>query len=206
MSALEKEIEEKVEEVLHTKTVEKATAIMRSKHGTAIVAAISFFESALPVPLITDPFLIAAIMLDRARVVRLVIVTTLASAIGGVAAYFMALFFFDIVSHWMSPMVLQEFNELINNSQYSTTVLTLLGAVTPIPYTTVAWVVAVIQGNLLVFFLASIVGRGFRYALVGYSTYRFGQLAMTYAKRYIGIASVFVVFLATVYFWYKLNM
>lgn len=206
MTPIEKEIEEKVEEVLHTKTVEKAAAVMRSKHGTAIVAAISFFESALPIPLITDPFLIAAIMLDRARVIRLVIVTTLASAAGGVVAYFMALFFFDIFSQWMSPTVLQEFNDLINNSQYSTTVLTLLGAVTPVPYTTVAWVVAVIKGNLLVFFLASIVGRGFRYALVGYSTYKFGQLAMTYARRYIGIASVFVIILAALYFWYKFNM
>ncbi|NCT01980.1 hypothetical protein GW766_01860, partial [Candidatus Parcubacteria bacterium] len=54
------DIEVGVEEVLHTSTVEKAREIVQSRSGMTILALVSFFESALPIPILTDPFLIAA--------------------------------------------------------------------------------------------------------------------------------------------------
>lgn len=202
----EKEIEQEVEAVFKAKTVRKAKDVVASKHGQVILGLISFFESATPFPIITDPFFIAAVMLDRGRVVRLTIITIVSSALGGVAAYFTALFFFDLLSSLMPATFMNEFNALVNNNQYSTTALTLIGAVTPVPYTTTAWVIAALKGNVLVFFVASLFGRGIRYGLVGYATYRFGNLAIGYAKRYTAIASVVVLLLAALYFWHKLNM
>lgn len=198
--SLEKDLEVKVEAVLHANTVQRATEIIRSRFGTSILAVISFVEAALPLPLLTDPFLIAAVLLDRTRTVRLVLVTTLASAVGGVVAYVMALFFLEHLLDLMSPGVVEQFNILVDGNDSSTLMLTLVGAITPVPYTIVAWVVAVLQGSLAVFILGSVLGRGFRFAIVGYSTYRFGPLAVSYAKRYLGITSLIVLVIAILYF------
>ncbi|MCB9810428.1 hypothetical protein H6781_02435 [Candidatus Nomurabacteria bacterium] len=202
--SLEEKIETGVKQVLDTNTVGKAREVLQARSGVRVLSLISFFESALPLPILTDPFLIAAIMADRQNAFRLVVATTATSVLGGVCAYFGALFFFETLSSWMSPEVMQQFNELVDTNTSSTFVLTIVGAVTPIPYTIVAWVVAVLKGSPLAFIIASVVGRGGRYAIVGYCVYRFGPLAITYAKRYIGLTSVIVLILAGLFFWLKM--
>jgi membrane protein YqaA with SNARE-associated domain len=169
-----------------------------------VLAAISFFESALPVPILTDPFLVAAILLNRAQAIRLVIVTTASSVLGGVMAYVTATYFLESLLRWMTPGIVEHFERLIAGSEESTFILTLLGAITPVPYTLVAWAVAVIEGGVLVFVLASILGRGVRYGIIGYCVYRFGPLATQYAKRYIGVTSVVVVLALALLVWIKM--
>lgn len=198
--SLEKDIEHKIEEVLEANTVTKATEVIKTRFGLTTLGIISFLESALPIPLVTDPFMIAAILLDRTRTARIVLITTLTSVLGGVVAYFMAVFFFDLLFSYLPPIAIEEFYALMGSNGSNTLIITLLGAVTPIPYTTTAWVVGVLKGSLFVFIVASILGRGFRYVIVGYSTYYFGALALKYAKKYIGIVSVFLVLVAVAYF------
>lgn len=202
--SLEKDLEIRVEEVLHSDTVTKAQQIMGSRSGVAMVAVISFVESSLPLPILTDPFLVAAVLANRANVVKLIIITTIASAAGGLAAYLMATLFIETLLHWMTPGIVEQFQAMVISNGGSTFVLTLVGAVTPVPYTIVAWVVAVIKGGLGAFIAASILGRGVRYTIVGYSTYHFGPLAVSYAKKYIGITSVIVFILAAIFIWYKM--
>jgi len=105
---------------------------------------------------------------------------------------------------WMTPGVIEEFQTTITTNGSSAFVLTMVGAVTPVPYTIVAWAVAVIKGGLVAFIVASVLGRGLRYTIVAYSTYRFGPLAISYAKRYIGLTSVLVLVLAALYIWFKM--
>ena len=100
--------------------------------------------------------------------------------------------------------MIDQFNMMVREQNASTFMLTAIGAVTPVPYTIVAWVVAVLQGSLLVFTLASVLGRGFRYGVVGYATYRFGPAAVSYIKKYLGVASLIVlVAAAAAYFFLK---
>ncbi len=202
--SLEKDIEHKIEEVLDADTVTKATDVIKSRFGLTTLGVISFLESALPIPLVTDPFMIAAILVDRTRTARIVLITTLTSTLGGIAAYFMAMFFFDLLVTYLPQIAVEEFYTLLNGNGSNTLIITLLGAVTPIPYTTTAWVVGVLKGSLLIFILGSIIGRGFRYVIVGFSTYYFGSLAFKYARQYIGIISMFLIAVAVIYF--LLNM
>jgi membrane protein YqaA with SNARE-associated domain len=180
------------------------TNIVKSRFGLWGLALISFLESALPVPLITDPFLVAAILVHRAQALRFVLVTTIASVIGGIFAYYFAYVAFDLLSRLMSPEVMNEVNSLIETNTTNTFALTLLGAITPIPYTLVAWVLAALKANLLVFILGSIIGRGLRYTIVGYCSYKFGPLAISYARRYIALTSVLVVIGIAVLVWLKM--
>ncbi len=202
--SLEKDLETRVEEVLQADSVKKAEQLIKSRSGVTILAAISFIESSLPLPILTDPFLIAAILVNRAQTARLVFVTTIASVLGGVFAYFMAVFFLETLQQWMTVGMLEQFQSLTDTNQSGAFILTLVGAVTPVPYTIVAWVMGVMQGGILVFIIASLLGRGGRYAVVGYCTYKFGPLAVSYIKRYVGILSVVILVLVGLFIWYKM--
>lgn len=196
-----KKVNNKVEQVIARPTVGRAQKILQSKLGLWVIAFVSFLESALPVPLITDPFLIAGVLLNRKKTVLIVFITIVASVAGGLFAYASALLFLEILLQFMSTNMVSEFNSFVDGAHTNTFVLTILGAITPIPYTFVAWLVATLKGNIVVFLLASIMGRTLRYAIVGYSVYRFGPAASQYARRYIGLISIAMFVLVGLYFW-----
>lgn len=199
-----KNIDTKVEQVLEAQTVSRAQQIMQSRSGLWIVTMISFVESALPIPILTDPFMAGAILLNRHKAVQIVLLTTVASVLGGLFAFASAALFLEVLLSWMTVGMTDQFNQIVSNENSSTAIITLIGAVTPVPYTLVAWAIAVIEGSLLVFIFVSILGRGFRYAVVGYCTYYFGPAAMKYAQKYLGLTSLIVLLLGIAYVWYKM--
>lgn len=199
-----KKLDVKVEQVLTSPSVGRAQKILQSRLGLWLIAAVSFIESALPLPIITDPFLIAGVLLNRQKALLVVLITIAASVLGGIFAYLSALLFLEVLMQFMTTSMITEFNDLVNETQTNTFVITILGAITPIPYTLVAWVIAALKGNVIMFILASIIGRGLRYAVVGYSVYRFGPAASHYARRYIGFISIVVFVLVGLYVWHKM--
>jgi membrane protein YqaA with SNARE-associated domain len=202
--SLQHKLEQRVDKIEHTNSIQRIKKILGSESGVRMVSAISFLESALPLPILTDPFLVAAILANRTNVVRLVLMTTISSVVGGVFAYAAAAVFFDTMMTWFNPQVIEEFHMIVASSTSNIFLLTLIGAVTPVPYTIVAWVVAVLEGGLLVFIAASVIGRGIRYSIVGYCTYVFGAQAMVYAKKYIAATSVVVIALVAMIVWLKM--
>jgi membrane protein YqaA with SNARE-associated domain len=195
-----------VEEILHTKTVSRARTLMESRSGLWVVALSSFVESATPLPILTDPFMIAAIVLNRARMPLIVLVTTLSSVAGGVAAYLTATFALDLILTWMTPEMNLAFQNLIARYSDGTVLFTIVGAITPIPYTTTAYAVAALKGNLAIFIAASLFGRGMRFSIVGTLAYYFGPAAVTYARRWIGIISIGLLIALGVYIGLHIHM
>jgi len=197
-------LDTRVEKVLTTRTVSRAQSLMGSKSGLWLIGLVSFIESALPLPIITDPFMVAGILANRSKTSLIVLITLLSSIAGGVAAFVMARYFFYLLEAMMSNGVLEQFQSLIQMDSSNTLVITLVGALTPIPYTLTAWVVAVGEGGLLVFIVASFFGRGFRYGVVGLCTYWFGPRALVYARRSLGLTTVLIAILVGLYIWLKL--
>lgn len=193
-----------LERILATQSLKKAQALTRSKYGTAILGTISFLESLLPIPIVTDPFLVAAIMAERKHAFRLFLITTVTSVIGGFCAYLMALLFRDWLFAMLSPELIHTLEGFVAGNMEDTFLLTIIGAVTPVPYTIIGWAVAITHGNPLVFILGSIVGRSFRYGVVGWFTYKFGPAALTYAKKSILITSAIIFVFAALYIWHKM--
>lgn len=181
----------------------KLRELVRSKYGTYLLVLIAIIESMLPVPILTDPFLATAILMNRTRAVYLVVVTMVSSVIGGVMAFLMLIYFKDFLFTLLSPEVMTTLNQFVAEGQ-DTFLLTIVGAVTPVPYTIVAWTVALSSGSLFIFVIASIIGRSIRYGIVGWCTYKFGPAAMQYAKRSIWLTSLVVFALAAIYIWLKL--
>ena len=199
-----KELDTELEEILSTKTVGRAQTMMQSKSGMWFLAFASFIESATPFPILTDPFLIAALLLNRKRSVLVVAITTVSSVVGGVAAYFTAFFFFEFLTSFMSAEMHTTFDELLQlRGEMGTFVLALVGAFTPIPYTTTAYVIGAMHGHIGAFILASLIGRSIRYGAVGVLLYYFGPTAIKYAKRSIAITSLVLLTLGGLYLWHK---
>lgn len=198
------EFDTKVEQVLATESVSRAQRILQSRAGLWILGIVSFLESALPLPIITDPFLVAAVLLNRQKAFWLFLLATITSVIGGFFAYLTAYLFIDHILSWLTPELVEEFQALSVGSESGIFALTLVGALTPVPYTVVAWVVGALKGNIIVFALVSAFGRGFRYAVVTWLTYQFGPTAMKYARRYLGISSVLVFIAAALVVWLKM--
>jgi membrane protein YqaA with SNARE-associated domain len=148
--------------------------------------------------------MVAGILAKRSRSGVMVLVTLISSILGGIFAFLMARYFFGLLETMMTGNMLAQFQSIIAMDSSNTFIVTLVGAVTPIPYTITAWVVAVGEGSLLLFITASMIGRGFRYGVVGLCTYWFGPRALTYARRSLGVTSVVLVVLVSVFVWMKL--
>ena len=175
---------------------------LRSPYGLLGLGMISFLESALPVPLVTDPFLIVYILANRGRVVAAVAVATVMSALGGLAAYILAFWFGAFLLSFLGPVSLQEFYSMADQVGNDTFLLTVLGSLTPIPYTVVALAVGFVKGNVVAFILGSLLARGLRNAFVGYITYRFGPRVLEEFKRHtILITSLTIVFVGAYIMW-----
>jgi len=163
---------------------------LQSRFGLWILGLISFAESAFLLPIITDPFMMVYIIANQTRYIRAIVVTTATSVLGGVAAYVMAYYFSATILSWFSSDTLVEFTELSIRFQEETFVLTILGAITPIPYTLVGLAAGFVEGSLLVFILASVLGRALRYGVVGYLTHIFGPFAVKHIKKHLTWLSI----------------
>jgi membrane protein YqaA with SNARE-associated domain len=180
---------------------QKLNVALRQQYSLWILGLISFAESALPVPIITDPFMVAYIMAHRSRATLAVIVTTLSSVAGGLAAYLAAAFFSDTVLKLLSDSMVEEFNSLVTNYSDSASLLGFLGALTPIPFTTASVVAGVLHGNIFLFIIGAAVGRLIRYGITGYLTYRFGVSALALAKQNIWPIAIGAFVCAGLYLW-----
>lgn len=201
----DKHLDQEFGEILEATTVTKAQEVMKSRRGLWIIGFVSFVESATPIPVLTDPFLIAGILLNRHKTALIILIATVASVLGGIFAYYTATFFIDFIMQWFTPEMTNTFNRLVTKQEDSGTfLLTLLGSSTPIPYTSTAYVVAFMKGNIGIFIIGSIIGRGFRYTVVGTLVHYFGPTAIKYAKRSIAICTVLLLILAGLYFWTRM--
>jgi membrane protein YqaA with SNARE-associated domain len=180
---------------------QQAGGLLRSRYGLWALAGLSFVESALLVPIITDPFLIAYILADKKSVYKGVFVTLASSVLGGIFAYTLAFSFYEFIAQeYLVGSIGEQFYSIVDTLQGGVFVVTLLGAVTPIPYTLVALGAGFVEGNLLLFIIASILGRGSRYAVVGFATYMFGEHAIEIIRRRLFFISVACIIIAVGYF------
>ena len=182
----------------------RSEGLLSSKYGLLFLGIISFAESILLVPLITDPFLVAYIILHKQKAVVAVVVTILTSILGGIGAYVTAAFFIDLTLGYLSPDSVVEFYRIVEQFQDSTFVLGLIGAITPLPFTLTALAAGAIKGNLGLFLIGVLLGRTIRYGLAGYLTYRFGEDALRIARENIIKITLATLIFVAVYLWLTL--
>lgn len=179
--------------------VEKTGQLLRSKWGLWVLGAISFVDSAVAFPGPVDPFLAAYIMANRTRVLIGFIVATFSSVLGGVMLYLFATFFTDQLLSLLSSESTAAFHDIVEHFDQGTFAIAFLGAFTPIPYGFVVIAAGVLKGNIFMFILGSLLGRGVRFGVVAYLTHKFGNKALEIAKTHLKTISIAVVLIAAGY-------
>jgi len=137
---------------------------------------VSFFDSIFsPIP--PDPLLLISVAVNKKKWLRLTASVFVGSILGAIVAYVLGRAFYDTFGVWMidTYSLQEEFAKVQISFQENTFLAVLVAAVTPIPYKLFTLTAGFTNASIFQFILASVIGRGSRYFLLGYITSIFGD-------------------------------
>jgi len=157
-------------------------------HGQAAktwLIIFSFTESSFfVVP--PDVFLLAILINNGTKWIYYSSITTIASVAGGLLGYLFGFFFFDLVGEFIIDTYNLQSQMLVVSEMFSNNAFwtMFIGAFTPIPFKVFTISAGFFKINLGVFIVASLLGRGLRYFIVGYIVKLFGKQMARSAFKY----------------------
>ena len=157
----------------------------RHRHAERYLAGLSFAEASFfPIPV--DVMLAPMCLADRDKWVRLAVISTIASVLGGLAGYAIGYGMFEVIEPWLRDSHYWE--KYLTSRRWLDAYgfwIVFVAGFSPLPYKifTIAAGVAVI--NLPIFFLASLISRGARYFLVTGLIRLAGERFETTLKKHI---------------------
>jgi membrane protein YqaA with SNARE-associated domain len=175
-----------------------------SDRATAFLATISFVESIFfPIP---PDFILMTIIAARkqSRWAYYATVTTISSMLGGVAMYFAGKLFFDVFGEAIISFynLQSKFDSMAVVFHHQTFFAILIAACIPIPesFKVAALAGGLFKVNLPIFILASIIGRGMRFFVVGYIMKIFGPRIASRMYRHFNLIGgiVFIVLVVAI--------
>lgn len=183
----------------HTE-VKEGTSVFNGKRGEWLLGILSFTESSF-LPVIADPFLLAATLGTPRLWFRYALITIVTSVLGGLFGYFIGAVFFDVFGAKLISIYSLEgtFQKTVEAFDSSAFLFTLIGALTPVPYKLVALVGGFLHISLWQFILASIIGRGFRFLLVAFLVKEYGQQVVNRFQVRMRTITIGVIALICVY-------
>ena len=145
------------------------------------LALVSFIESSFfPIP--PDVMVIPMVISKKQDFIKIFLITTLFSVMGGMLGYLIGAFFFDfgaqIMSFYGYEGKLLDIKESLINSDgfYAWLGILFLAGFTPLPYKVFTIASGLIGFNFFIFILISLLSRGLRFFIVSYLSYKFGDL------------------------------
>lgn len=164
------------------------------RHALAALAGISFIESSV-FPIAPDVLLIPMVLAARERAWRIALVCTVASVLGGMAGYAIGYFLFDLLGRPLLEFYGYgaEFAEFQGRYNEWGAWIVIGAGVTPFPYKVITIASGVTGLNIVVFTVASVLARGFRFFLVAGLLWYFGPPMRTFIEKHLTL-------LATLFF------
>ena len=159
------------------------------KSSKYYLALVSFIESSFfPIP--PDVMIIPMVISKKKDFIKIFLIATIFSVIGGILGYFIGAFFFDIGMQIMSFYGYEEkLNELKNNlinseGFYAWLGILFLAGFTPLPYKVFTIASGLISFNILIFIFISLISRGLRFFILSYFSYKFGDLFTEFMDKH----------------------
>ena len=189
---------------------QKSLSLASHKSSKFFLAIISFAESSFfPIP--PDIMIIPMVIAKKTDYIKIFLVATIFSTLGGLLGYFIGTFFLEI------SMKILEFygyeNQVINlktslsggTGLYIWLATLFLAGFTPLPFKVFTITSGIIGLNLLIFFLICLLARGLRFFIVAYLSFKFGNIinklmAKEGAKWFSIVGILIVAILASIYF------
>ena len=182
----------------------------RHKYANPLLAFVSFIESSFfPIP--PDVMIVPMVIAKKEAYVKIFLIATIFSVLGGILGYFIGSFFLDL-----SMIVIEIYGyeekvfELQNKLSTSGGIYLWLGTLflagfTPLPFKVFTITSGLINFNLIIFILICLVSRGLRFFIVSYFSMKFGEKFVNYlqndgAKLFTIIGIAIVIIFAIIYF------
>ena len=166
----------------------KSLKLASHKNSKFFLAVISFAESSFfPVP--PDIMIVPMVIAKKTDYVKIFLIATIFSVLGGLLGYLIGTYFFDI------GMKVVEFygyeNKVINlknslssgNGLYIWLVTLFLAGFTPLPFKVFTITSGIINFNLFIFFLICLFARGLRFFIVAYLSLKFEKFFNKFIKE-----------------------
>ena len=167
------------------------------RHALWVLAAVSFTESSFfPIP--PDILMIPMILAAPHRAWLIAGVCTLASVAGGLAGYAIGALLFDTIGE---PIIafygyLDRFAEFQQQYEEWGAWIVAGAGVTPFPYKVITIMSGVMNLDLVVFSVASVLSRGLRFFILAALLWKFGPPIRGFIERYLPwLATLFFVLL-----------
>ena len=167
----------------------KCLDLAAHKSSKFYLAIVSFIESSFfPIP--PDVMVIPMVISRKNDFIKIFLITTIFSVLGGILGYFIGAFFFDIGIQIMSfygyeDKLIKLKNNLINSDGfYAWLGILFLAGFTPLPYKVFTIASGLIGFNIIIFVLISLISRGLRFFIVSYLSYKFGDLFTQFMSQH----------------------
>ena len=158
-----------------------------------ILSLVSFAESSIfPIP--PDVLLLPMTLARPLKWIRLALITTIFSVLGGMLGYLIGMFLWESFGEQIINIYHLENNYEIfkNNYNDNGAIIVFLAGFTPIPYKLITIASGGLQLNILTFLLASILSRGLRFFIIAGIIRIFGNIAKKYIEKYFNTLSTII--------------
>ena len=174
---------------MFNKLYKKCLELAAHKSSKLYLAVVSFIESSFfPVP--PDVMIIPMVISKKNDYIKIFLITTIFSVLGGMLGYFIGAFFFEFGSQIMSFYGYEtklsniKNNLITSDGFYAWLSILFLAGFTPLPYKVFTIASGLIGFNFFIFILISLISRGLRFFIVSYLSYKFGDLFTEFMDKH----------------------
>ena len=193
----------------------KCLDLAAHKSSNFYLGLVSFIESSFfPIP--PDAMIIPMVIAKRKEYVKIFLIASIFSVLGGIFGYLIGYLFFDLA---MYVIEFYGYQDKVQNLKFSMSQgsgflawlsILFLAGFTPLPYKAFTISSGLIAFNLPVFIIVSLISRSLRFFIVAYLSYKFGEYFTEFMNKHgskwftiIGIIIV-IIFIFT-YLFFKFN-
>ena len=171
------------------KIYDKTLKLAAHKSANFYLSVVSFIESSFfPIP--PDVMIIPMSLAKKDEYLKIFIIATIFSSLGGLFGYFIGSLFTDkaiilMEFYGYQEQVLQLKNQLDSKSgAYSLWLGTLfLAGFTPLPFKIFTITSGIINFNIFAFFIICLISRGLRFFIVAYFSVKFGKPFVSFLEK-----------------------
>ena len=189
---------------------QKILKLAGHKSSKFFLAVISFAESSFfPIP--PDIMIVPMVIAKKNDYLKIFLIATFSSAVGGLLGYFIGSFFLDLAMgviefYGYEEKVINLKDNLSSGNNFILFLGTLfLAGFTPLPFKVFTITSGIIGFNIFIFFIVCLVSRGLRFFVVSYLSFKFGdtfsKIMEKDATKWFSIFGLLIVAIAvTIYF------
>ena len=194
---------------MFTQLYNKCLKLAAHKYSNYFLATVSFLESSFfPIP--PDVMIAPMAIAKKNDFVKIFLIATFFSVIGGILGYVLGAYFFDFAMNIVEfykyeEKVISLKNALTSGDGFYTWLAILfLAGFTPLPYKIFTIVSGFIGFNFPIFILISLISRGLRFFIVSYLSSKFGNVFTNFmnqhGQKWFTIIGIILLIIAAIFY------